>query len=186
WVTFGEVRRRSNAVARGLAERGVKEGDSVALLCRNHRGFVDALVAIAKLGADVVLLNTAFGGPQLADVLEREGPRVVIHDEEFTGLLSSAEIRMRILAWVDDASGQEAEHLDDLVTAYDDSDLEPTERHGRIVILTSGTTGTPKGAPRAEAGIGAAVSLLSRMPLRYGWRTHIAAPLFHTWGFAHL
>ena len=54
------------------------------------------------------------------------------------------------------------------------------------MILTSGTTGTPKGAPRSEAGIGAAVSLLSRMPLRYGWRTHIAAPLFHTWGFAHL
>ena len=54
------------------------------------------------------------------------------------------------------------------------------------MILTSGTTGAPKGAPRSEAGIGAAVSLLSRMPLRYGWRTHIAAPLFHTWGFAHL
>ena len=54
------------------------------------------------------------------------------------------------------------------------------------MILTSGTTGTPKGAPRNEAGIEAAVSLLSRLPLRYGWRTHIAAPLFHTWGFAHL
>ena len=53
------------------------------------------------------------------------------------------------------------------------------------MILTSGTTGTPKGAPRNEAGIGAAVSLLSRIPLRYGMRTHIAAPLFHTWGFAH-
>ncbi len=54
------------------------------------------------------------------------------------------------------------------------------------MILTSGTTGTPKGAPRREAGIDAAVALLSRMPLRAGWRTHIAAPLFHTWGFAHL
>jgi fatty-acyl-CoA synthase len=54
------------------------------------------------------------------------------------------------------------------------------------VILTSGTTGAPKGAPRTEAGVGAAVSLMSRMPLRYGWRTHVAAPLFHTWGFAHL
>ena len=54
------------------------------------------------------------------------------------------------------------------------------------MILTSGTTGTPKGAPRNEAGIDAAVSLLSRMPLQHGWRTHIAAPLFHTWGFAHL
>ena len=72
------------------------------------------------------------------------------------------------------------------MTAYDESDLQPPARHARIVILTSGTTGTPKGAPRKEAGIDAAVSLLSRMPLRAGWRTHIAAPLFHTWGFAHL
>src|SRR5690606_25267199 len=47
-------------------------------------------------------------------------------------------------------------------------------------------TGAPKGAPRKEAGIDAAVSLISRMPLKAGWRTHIAAPLFHTWGYAHL
>ena len=54
------------------------------------------------------------------------------------------------------------------------------------MILTSGTTGTPKGAPRGEAGVDAAVAMLSRMPLREGWTTHIAAPLFHTWGCAHL
>ena len=84
-LTFDEIHRRSNALARALAERGVREGDGVALMCRNHRGFVDSLVAIAKLGADVLLLNTAFAGPQLADVLRREGPRVVIHDQEFTG-----------------------------------------------------------------------------------------------------
>ena len=186
-LTFGEIHQRSNALARALAERGVREGDGVALMCRNHRGFVDSVVAIAKLGADVLLLNTAFAGPQLADVLEREGPRVVIHDQEFTGLLSGADIETRILAWVDDDTGPGAvAHLDDLVASYDGVDLPAVERHGRIVILTSGTTGTPKGAPRSEAGLGAAVSLLSRMPLRYGWRTHIAAPLFHTWGFAHL
>jgi fatty-acyl-CoA synthase len=54
------------------------------------------------------------------------------------------------------------------------------------VILTSGTTGTPKGAPRGGGNFDAAVALLERIPLRSGWRTHIAAPLFHTWGFAHL
>jgi fatty-acyl-CoA synthase len=186
-LTFGEMQRRSNALARALAERGVSEGDSVAVMCRNHRGFVDAIVATAKLGADILLLNTAFAGPQLVDVLEREGPQVVVHDQEFTGLLEKAEVATRLLGWVDDesaAGGVEA--IEALIPAYDDSDLEPTEHHARIVILTSGTTGTPKGAPRSEAGVGAAVSLLSRMPLRYGWRTHIAAPLFHTWGFAHL
>ncbi len=186
-LTFDEIHRRSNALARALRARGVGEGDSVALMCRNHRGFVDATVAVAKLGADILYLNTAFAGPQLVEVLERESPVVVVHDEEFTGLLAEAHVEQRVVAWVDghpdDLGG--ADVLERLITGEDDHDLEPPQRHGRIVILTSGTTGTPKGAPRNEAGVDAAVSLLSRMPLRRGWRTHIAAPLFHTWGFAH-
>ncbi|MDR7255512.1 fatty-acyl-CoA synthase [Nocardioides sp. BE266] len=183
-LTWGELHRRSNSLARALSERGVGEGDSVAVMCRNHRGFIDASIAVAKLGADILYLNTAFAGPQLVDVLEREAPSMVIHDEEFTGLLSGAHVERRLLAWTDGDS--DGETLEQLVGAYDEGDLQPPARHARIVILTSGTTGTPKGAPRNEAGIDAAVSLLSRMPLRAGWRTHIAAPLFHTWGFAHL
>jgi fatty-acyl-CoA synthase len=183
-LTFGEMHQRSNALARALRARGVQEGDSVALMCRNHRGFVDASIAVAKLGADLLYLNTAFAGPQLVDVLEREKPVVVIHDEEFTEMLGDAAAQ-RVVAWTD------SDHLDvstveELIASEDTADLDPPSRHTRIVILTSGTTGTPKGAPRSEAGIDAAVSLLSRMPLRAGWRTHIAAPLFHTWGFAHL
>ena len=185
-LTFGELHRRSNALARGLRERGVGEGDSVAVMCRNHRGFVDVSVAAAKLGADALYLNTAFAGPQLVEVLDRESPTVVVHDDEFTGLLQGADVATRILAWTDEEPGADVVTLERLVAAGDDADLDPPERHGRTIILTSGTTGTPKGAPRSEAGIDAAVSLLSRMPLRFGWRTHIAAPLFHTWGFAHL
>ncbi|HSF36472.1 MAG TPA: AMP-binding protein [Nocardioides sp.] len=184
-LTWGELQRRTNSLARALAERGVREGDSVAVMCRNHRGFVDATIAVAKLGADILYLNTAFAGPQLVDVLEREAPSMVIHDEEFSGLLAGADLERRVLAWTEGDPGTD-ETLERLVTAYDEGDLHPPTRHARIVILTSGTTGTPKGAPRREAGIDAAVSLLSRMPLRAGWRTHIAAPLFHTWGFAHL
>ncbi|TGN65253.1 acyl-CoA synthetase [Nocardioides eburneiflavus] len=184
-LTWGELHRRSNSLARALSERGVREGDSVAVMCRNHRGFVDASIAVAKLGADILYLNTAFAGPQLVDVLEREAPSLVVHDEEFTALLAGARVERRVLAWTDGDPGSE-ETLERLVSAHDESDLHPPQRHARIVILTSGTTGAPKGAPRKEAGIDAAVSLLSRMPLRAGWRTHVAAPLFHTWGFAHL
>ena len=182
--TWGEMHRRSNALARALKERGVGEGDAVAIMCRNHRGFADATVAVAKLGADLLYLNTAFAGPQLVDVLEREKPRAVIHDEEFTDLLADASVEQRLLAWTDHAPDG-VDTIDDLIARYPDADLAPPGRHARIVILTSGTTGTPRGAPRTEAGIGAAVSLLSRIPLRYGMRTHVAAPLFHTWGFAH-
>jgi acyl-CoA synthetase (AMP-forming)/AMP-acid ligase II len=184
-LTFREVDRRTNALARALQELGVGEGGSVALMARNHRGFVEATVAAAKLGADLIYLNTAFAGPQLVDVLEREDPAVVIHDEEFTGMLAKAHVEQRVLSWADDET--DVDTLDSLIESVTDAaPLAAPDHHSRIVILTSGTTGTPKGAPRNEAGIDAAISLLSRMPLRYGWSVHIAAPLFHTWGFAHL
>jgi acyl-CoA synthetase (AMP-forming)/AMP-acid ligase II len=185
-LTFREVDRRTNALARALKERGLGEGDAVALMARNHRGFVEASVAAAKLGADLIYLNTAFAGPQLVDVLEREDPAVVIHDDEFTGMLEKADVQQRVLSYVEEESDGGPDTLDALIEGESDtSPLPAPDHHTRIIILTSGTTGTPKGAPRNEAGIDAAISLLSRMPLRYGWTVHIAAPLFHTWGFAH-
>jgi fatty-acyl-CoA synthase len=186
-LTFREVDLRTNALARALQGLGVGEGDSIALMARNHRGFVEATVAAAKLGADLIFLNTAFAGPQLVDVLEREDPTVVIHDEEFTGMLEKAHVEQRVLSYVDSEDDSGPDTLDSLIEGQSDtSALAAPDHHSRVIILTSGTTGTPKGAPRNEAGIDAAISLLSRMPLKYGWTVHIAAPLFHTWGFAHM
>ncbi|MFC5730486.1 MULTISPECIES: AMP-binding protein [Nocardioides] len=186
-MTWAELHTRTNALAHALRARGVRTGDGVAVMCRNHRGFIEASIAISKLGADVLYLNTAFAGPQLADVIEREKPRVVVHDEEFTDLLADANIAERVIAWTDGEAGPDS--IEGMIAASTmagkTADLTPPGRHGRTIILTSGTTGTPKGAPRPQGGIPAAVSLLSRMPLRSNWRCHVAAPLFHTWGFAH-
>lgn len=189
-LTFGEMHARSNSLAHALRGLGVGEGDAVAIMCRNHRGFVDASIAAAKLGADSLYLNTAFAGPQLREVLGRDKPTVLIYDEEFSELVGEADVDVRIVAWADSdavrsGSGGEVPTLEELIESRDPLDLAPPAKHGRTVILTSGTTGTPKGAPRSEAGIDAAVSLLGSIPMKYGWRTHIAAPLFHTWGFAH-
>jgi len=183
-LTFQQLHERSNRLADSLRGRGVGPGDGVAVMCRNHRGFVDVSLAVAKLGADILYLNTAFAGPQLVDVLDREKPKVVVHDEEFGELLDEADTRERILAWVDDPS-EDADTLESLIEAGSARDHAAPARSSRVIILTSGTTGTPKGAPRSEAGIEAATALLSRLPLRSGWRCHIAAPLFHTWGWAH-
>ncbi|WP_084101516.1 AMP-binding protein [Nocardioides luteus] len=182
-LTYADLDRRSNAIARALAARGIGEGDGVAIMCRNHRGFIDATLAVAKLGADALYLNTAFAGPQLVGVLDRDKPALIIHDEEFTGMLSSATSAERLVAWVD--SEDPGETLESLVSG-DARPVTPPKRHGRIVILTSGTTGAPKSAPRPEAGFDAAVALMSRMPMKDGWRCFVAAPLFHTWGLAHL
>ena len=73
-LTFDEVQRRTNALARALRKDGVREGDGVAIMCRNHRGFIDATIACSKLGANSLYLNTAFAGPQIADVAQARGP----------------------------------------------------------------------------------------------------------------
>ncbi len=166
----------------------MRAGDGVAIMCRNHRGFVDASIAAAKLGADLLYLNTAFAGPQLVDVLEREQPdarraRRGVHRPA----REAGHAGDRVLAWIDDRRRAGPRHpgVPDRRRGPRPTTRRPA-KPSRIVILTSGTTGTPKGAPRSEAGVEAAVALLSRLPLRSGWRTHVAAPLFHTWGWAHL
>jgi acyl-CoA synthetase (AMP-forming)/AMP-acid ligase II len=183
-LTYRQLHERSNRLADSLRARGVGAHDGVAVMCRNHRGFVDVSLAAAKLGADILYLNTAFAGPQLVDVLDRENPTVVVHDEEFAGLLDQVDTRERVLGWVDDPAEDDVT-LESLIAAGSPRDHRPPVRNSRVIILTSGTTGTPKGAPRSRAGIEAATALLSRLPLRSGWRCHIAAPLFHTWGWAH-
>jgi acyl-CoA synthetase (AMP-forming)/AMP-acid ligase II len=185
-LSFSEVNVRTNALAHSLADAGVVEGDAVGIMCRNHRGFIESTVAVSKLGADALYLNTAFAGPQLTEVAQREKPRALIYDEEFGGLLEDAgRRRKRFVAW-HDSDKTEDPTLDELITAGDADDVVPPAREGRAVILTSGTTGTPKGASRGNpTSLDPAVSLLSKIPLKTRQVSHIAAPLFHSWGFAH-
>ncbi len=192
-LTFAAVHRRSNALARALAGEGVGQGDGVAVMCRNHHGFIEATLAISKLGANGLYMNTAFAAPQLADVIEREQPVALIYDEEFADLLAEAreagkEIGLkRFIAWREGEGGRaEDPWLEDLIGSTGDSDLEPPAESSRFVILTSGTTGAPKGAQRAQPDtLSPLAALFSRIPLRADERTMIAAPLFHSWGFAH-
>ena len=99
-LTYSEVDTRTNALAHALSDQGIVEGDGVAVMCRNHRGFIEATIALSKLGADALYLNTAFAGPQLSDVLEREKPAALIYDQEFADLLSGGPGSLRhLVAW---------------------------------------------------------------------------------------
>ncbi len=66
-LTFEQIERRTNALARGLAGYGLREGDRVAIMCRNHRGFIETSIACSKLGVHAIYLNTSFAGPQVSD-----------------------------------------------------------------------------------------------------------------------
>ena len=186
-LTFAEIDRRTNALARALIEHGVRAGDGVAVLARNHRWFVEASVAIGKVGANALYLNTMFAAPQIADVCDREQPVAIIHDEEFAAFVAQAAVgRERLVAWSDHPDPDGAPTLEDLIVGRSDAPLDPPPTPGKVVILTSGTTGTPKGAQRKQPdSLAPVAALLDAIPLHARERTMIAAPMFHSWGMAH-
>ena len=176
-LTFREVDQRSDRIAGELRARGLQPGDAVGLLARNGRGFVESLVALSKCGADVLLLNTGFGAPQVTAVLGREDAAMVLHDADFTALVEGASTGRLHLT---------TEDLGELARTGTHPAPARSGRMGRVVILTSGTTGAPRGAARSSGTADDLVAFLSRIPLRAGERTVIAAPTFHAWGLGHL
>ena len=183
-LTYEQLHENSNAIANAWRERGFEPGEGVAILARNHRGFLEAVFAAAKCGARIVLLNTSFAGPQIREVAQREGTDLLVYDDEYAEVLEGIEDppRGRFRAWADEPGD---ETLDALI---EDGDMGAPPRAGtapRITILTSGTTGTPKGAPRSEPkSLGLLGGLLSKVPFRAGEVTELCVPMFHALGFA--
>jgi fatty-acyl-CoA synthase len=183
-LTYAELDQRANALAWALRGRGLGEQDCIGILCRNHRGFFDATFGGGKVGARLLFLNTDFAGPQLRDVCEREGVSLLIHDEEYAELVSGIEPRHgKVVAWTDQP-GELTDTLEQMRRGHETAAPPEPSRPAAIVLLTSGTTGTPKGASRRQGHslhpIGA---LLSKVPYRARESTFVAAPLFHALGF---
>jgi len=186
-LTFAEVQRRTNALANALGERGIAPGDSVALMCRNHRGIVEATIALSKLGAHALYLNTMFAAPQVTAVCEREQPKAIIYDSDLAEVVAdAAQGRKRFVAWVEEGDRPEDPSLEQLIADGDPTELAPPPVKSRVIILTSGTTGTPKGAKRSQPkSLQPAAAMFSRIPMRAEQRILVAAPLFHTWGLGN-
>jgi fatty-acyl-CoA synthase len=183
-LTYRELDDRVNSLACAWREHGLEPGEGVAILARNHRGFLEAMFAAAKCGARIVLLNTSFSGPQLREVAGREGTDLLVYDDEYAAVLEGIEPpRGRWRAWTDDGDAGE----DTLVALIASTPPKAPPKPGvapRLVILTSGTTGTPKGAgrdvPRSLAPIG---GMLGKVPFRAREVTELCAPMFHALGF---
>ena len=176
-LTWRQVDVRTDRMAVELRARGLREGDPVGLLARNGRGLVEGAVAATKVGADVLYLNHGSAPGPLGQVLDREQARAVLHDEELGPLVEDA---------CPDRLCVTTEQLEALALA---SRAGPPPRPGRLsrqVLLTSGTTGAPRGAARSSATVEDAVAALSALPLRTGETTVIAAPAFHAWGLGQL
>ncbi|MFN6552466.1 long-chain-fatty-acid--CoA ligase FadD2 [Mycolicibacterium septicum] len=191
-LTFGELDAAAHAVAHELLTMGVRGGDGVGILARNHRWFLIALYGAARVGARIILLNSEFSGPQIKEVSEREGAKVIIYDDEYTAAVSYAEPELGKLRALgvnpdsDKPSGSTDETLAEVIARGNGRPAPKASKHPSIIILTSGTTGTPKGANRAAPPSLAPIGgVLSHVPFKAGEVTSLPAPMFHALGFLH-
>ena len=182
-ITWSELAAQINQMTQALKERGVEPGHSIAVLSRNHRHMIVAIVAIMQAGGRVLLLNTMASRSQLGDLAKRENASLVIVDQEFLEVAQDVDRSLLVLGWAD------PDAPDDLPTVASLSKGQPTaahpkpERHGQIIIFTSGTTGLPKGARREEPkDLKPLIAFFGAIPYRGNSTIVIAAPLFHSWG----
>jgi acyl-CoA synthetase (AMP-forming)/AMP-acid ligase II len=189
-LTWREIDQRADAFATGL--QALPSGAKViGIMARNHRGFVEALIAANRIGADLLLLNTSFAGPALAEVVQREGVDVVIYDEEFTTsvdrALADKPEAARIIAWTDGPQGGLT--VEKMITEHAGRQPRRASTKSNVILLTSGTTGSPKGAKHsggADGGPGILKAILDRTPWRAEEPVVVVAPMFHAWGFSQL
>ena len=182
-LSYRELDERSNALANAWRDHGLQPGEGVAILARNHRGFLEAVFAAAKSGARIVLLNTSFAGPQIREVAEREGTHLLVYDDEYSETLEGIDDppRGRYRAWADEPGD---DTLDALIEGADTSGPPKPGAWPKITILTSGTTGTPKGAPRSEPrSLSLIGGLFGKVPFRARETTELCVPMFHALGF---
>jgi fatty-acyl-CoA synthase len=193
-LTWREIDQRADALAAAL-QALAEPPKVIGIMARNHRGFVEALIAANRIGADVLLLNTSFAGPALAEVVQREDVDVVIYDDEFTTTVDRALAdkpdATRIIAWTDGPHGG----LTVETMIAENAGRQPqrerakSRRKGKVILLTSGTTGSPKGATHsggADGGPAILKAILDRTPWRAEEPVVVVAPMFHAWGFSQL
>ena len=178
-ISWSQLDRRTSRLARGFHAIGVGRGATVGILCRNSIGFVLAAVSTAKAGLTPVLLNTGSSAIQLEEILERETVALLLVDDDRADELAAIDFDGRIVSVSAfrrlEAAGRR--RVDPLLPKV----VAP-------VLMTSGTTGTPKGARRSVRSVssGAARGVFGLIPYRSADVFVIPAPLFHAWGFANL
>jgi fatty-acyl-CoA synthase len=179
-LTYKQFDEQVNALAHAFLNRGLDPGSSIGILCRNHRGPLIAAFAASRAGMNAIWLNTAFSARQLVEVAEREGVDLLIHDDEFGEMVGKFQPPHGIVICKPEESGDE---LDQMIAENETGLPKPPKQAGKVVLLTSGTTGTPKGAPRAEPrSLSLPGSLLERMPMRPREAVVIGPPLYHGTG----
>jgi long-chain acyl-CoA synthetase len=195
-LTYADVDRRSNRVARALAALGVESGSRVAVLDRNSIEHFEVLFACAKLGAAFVPVNWRLAPREVAELLVDAGAQVLFVGEEFAPEAARLRAEGELPTVETVVVAGKSEELPTYAAWRDAQPPDPLERRperGDVVLqmYTSGTTGLPKGVLLTHANLCDGARVAS------GWGLDGAAaaslvcmPLFHmsgtSWGMLGL
>ena len=194
--TYAEVRSDSLAFARALQRMGLGPGKNIAVMARNSRVVVYALVAKGFIGADISLLNPASSPVQLQKSMEELDVHTIIIDEEFADRLPADYSRANvIIGYAEDLENPQAPNPEwetfrqviDHAPSEAEEKLPKIPKRGFITILSSGTSGTPKAVVHREPPIPTPLAdLVTWIPWRAEMMIQQTASMFHSWGWANL
>jgi long-chain acyl-CoA synthetase len=155
--TFRQINEAANRIVRLLRERGLKEGDAVALLCSNRAEFVEVLAATLRGGYRVTPVNWHLNADEVEYIINDCDAKALIADTRYPSGLSAHAPQVTLKVSI----GEDAEGFEPyakLLPQFDGSDiLDPTP--GTTMLYTSGTTGRPKGVFRRNPAVVGAVNV---------------------------
>ncbi|PVY30204.1 AMP-binding protein [Williamsia muralis] len=194
-LTWQELDQRASQIAHALVSLGISPGDRVACLLNNRVEYFEILTGVTRMGAIFVPLNAMATAPELTNVVNDCGARVIFSDATFSGVLGPLlEATQTTIVDVGGTLDSAHHNLDDLghlaSTLFD-----PVARDFDdpvCIYYTSGTTGLPKGAVISNGNIHYATlnwlvdlgfsqddRFLLNLPMCFTGAMAIAAPALH-------
>ncbi|MES2524516.1 MAG: AMP-binding protein [Gemmatimonadota bacterium] len=179
-LTFGDLERRSNALARTLQARGVARGDRLAFCLANRVEIVDLWIACMKLGVIVVPINVLYREREVRHIVDDSAPLAVVTTPE-----QAVHFPAQVTCWnVETLAGEMAQHM------TSDQAPRPRESVGAsapaALVYTSGTTGPSKGAVLTHGNFASnALALVTAWRITDADRYLAALPLFHVHGLGN-
>ncbi|MBK4151837.1 AMP-binding protein [Corynebacterium macginleyi] len=180
-LTYRQLRSHTQNFARYLQSLQLPE-IRLGVMARNGRGIIIPLGAKGYVGAGIYLLNVGSSPEQLAGCIEENGINVLVIDDEFIDRVHP-DLDIPIIIG-HDTGASDLPKLDKIVKNPLDVALPAFPKHGPIVLMSSGTTGIPKGIVRPEPTLPVVfASIVDTIPWRADQRVHMTTSIFHTWGW---
>jgi len=183
-LTFRGLDRAVDALAAGLAERGIAPGDRVALLMDNRIEFLQTVLAAARLGGIAVPIGHRLRRPEVARILADCAAAALLFDADLDDRVPPTEaapdVRLRV-----SVSGESAGALpfEDLLSDGRPPEADVGEEDTGVILYTSGTTGRPKGAELTHLGmVHSCLHWQERVEIAAGERSVLVVPGSHVTG----